>query len=692
MIRPHLLSLLAILAVAPVAASASAAPTPMTEYDVARLSYATNGVISPDGREVAYLKQVQRAPFTEPDGPAWVELHVVDGESRSRPFVTGDVNVSSPAWTADGAHIAFVAKRPGDEHAALYLIPRDGGEARRAVKHATDLRAFSLAPDGERVAFLAERAQDEAAKKLAKEGFAQKIYEEDLRPTEVYVARLSPGDAAAAKPEVVPLPGSALDVAWSPKGDRLAVTLVPEPTVDAGYMKRRVHVVDVAKEAVVAQIDTVGKLGQVEWSPDGEQLALIGSADINDPAAGRLLVASASGGAARDLMPGYLGHVRSVAWRDARTVAFVADEGVLTTVAQIDANGKGKKVLVAPGGPTFRRLTLSRDGRTAAFYGDSPAHPYEVFYGKLGKAPRRLTDSNPWLGERRLAKQEVVRYAARDGVEIEGLLIRPLERRGDARVPLILVVHGGPESNFHHGWLTNYGWPGQVSAGRGFAVFYPNYRGSTGRGVAFSKLSQGDPAGKEFDDLVDGVDHLVASGLVDKARVGVTGGSYGGYATAWCSTYYSERFAAGVMFVGVSDKISKTGTTDIPEEEFLVHALRRPWDDWRFFLERSPIYHVQKARTPLLILHGDSDPRVHPGQSLELYRFLRILGKTPVRLVLYPGEGHGNRKAGGRLDYNLRSLRWLEHYLTGPGGAPPTSAIDYQRPPSDGAAPTTTHE
>ena len=134
-----------------------------------------------------------------------------------------------------------------------------------------------------------------------------------------------------------------------------------------------------------------------------------------------------------------------------------------------------------------------------------------------------------------------------------------------------------------------------MAAARGFAVFYPNYRGSTGRGVEFSKLSQGDPAGKEFDDLVDAVDHLVAAGLVDQDKVGVTGGSYGGYATAWCATRYTDRFAAGVMFVGISDKISKVGTTDIPDEEFYVHALHRPWENWQFFLERSPIYHADGA-------------------------------------------------------------------------------------------------
>jgi dipeptidyl aminopeptidase/acylaminoacyl peptidase len=134
------------------------------------------------------------------------------------------------------------------------------------------------------------------------------------------------------------------------------------------------------------------------------------------------------------------------------------------------------------------------------------------------------------------------------------------------------------------------------------------------------------------------------------------------------------------MFVGISDLVSKAGTTDIPLEELLVHARRWPWEDWKLMLERSPISYVDRSRTPLLILDGKDDPRVHPSQSLVLYRYLKIQSKAPVRLVLYPGEGHGNRLAGHRLDYNLRAIQWMEHYLKGPGGEPPTYEIEYEAP------------
>ncbi|MFQ5412798.1 MAG: alpha/beta hydrolase family protein, partial [Phycisphaerae bacterium] len=129
-----------------------------------------------------------------------------------------------------------------------------------------------------------------------------------------------------------------------------------------------------------------------------------------------------------------------------------------------------------------------------------------------------------------------------------------------------------------------------------------------------------------------------------------------------------------------SDHVSKFGTTDIPNEMFLVHARRWPWDHWDWYRERSPLYYVKQARTPILILGGKDDTRVHPGQSMQLYRYLKTLGEVPVRLVRYPGEGHGNRKAAARLDYNLRMLRWMEHYLKGPGGDPPPHELDYDLP------------
>lgn len=654
-----------------------------TPDHVARLRAVTDAQVSPDGRYVAYAVAVPRRPGIDDDGDPWTELWMLNtGTGETRPFVTGKSTVDKPAWTPNGKGIAFLAKRGDDKFKSLYVLPVDGGEARRAVGLKSDIADFSLAPDGKRVALLATSPEDEARKKLKDKGFKQEIFEEEARVTRVSIAALF--DREGSAPRVLDVPGSVRQALWSPVGGLLAMAVTPTPSVDDGMMRQTVIVVDVEKGSTVSKVDHAAKLGGLAWSPDGTRLAFVAGEDLHDPSAGRVFVVSARGGGnPRHVSKGLSdAAVLQATWTGNDRLVVAVARGVVSGLWEIRVDGDEAltKALLGPGQPVVTGLSASSTGGLIAMVGNTARHPGEVFTWEPGGAAKRRTDSNPDLAGLRWAKQEVIRHKARDGLELEGILIHPLDTPAGGKAPLLLTVHGGPEAHVSDGWLTSYSNPGQVAAARGFAVFYPNYRGSTGRGVAFSKLGQGDAAGKEFDDLIDAVDHLVAAGIVDAGRVGVTGGSYGGYATAWCSTRYSDRFAAGVMFVGISDKLSKVGTTDIPDEEYLVHARKRPWEDWQFLLERSPIYHAGRSRTPLLILHGADDPRVHPGQSKEMYRHLKLRGSAPVRLVLYPGEGHGNRKAAARYDYQLRMLQWFAHYLQGQGGAMPGPDVDYALP------------
>ena len=559
----------------------------------------------------------------------------------------------------------------------MYRISTRGGEARKLFEYETRIDAFDVSPDGRWLAFLSEDKKSVDKEKLEGQGFNQQIFEEELVFTRLRIADLESGDGSVGRDvRTIDIDGSLRSVSFAQDGRHLLIGLTPTPLVDDSFVAQQLQVIDLEGQ-VTARVETEGKIGPASWSPDGRYVALIGSVDRNDPAAGRLQVVSAEGGLPRDLLPGLEGHISRFDWRDESTLVYVADIGTQSEIGIISADSSNQRTLLSAGKIVVTGLDAGEG--TTVVIGETPQHPGELLTVDDSGDITRLTTSNEWLSHLRFANQETIRYKARDGLELEGILVRPLEHEPGQRYPLVLVVHGGPESHYQNGWLTNYSAPGQVAAARGFAVFYPNYRGSTGRGVAFSKISQAAATGPEYDDLVDGVDHLIEIGLVDGDRVGIMGGSYGGYASAWAATYYSDRFAAAIPFVGISNAISKMGTTDIPREMYDVHHRKWLWDDWEYFAKASPIYYVTRNRTPTLILHGKEDPRVHPSQSLELYRNLKLVGQAPVRYVRYPGEGHGNRKSAARLDYALRTLRWLEHYLKGSGGDPPDPDLDYSK-------------
>jgi len=660
---------LACLLAVSLASAESAAVEGLTFEQLAATRAVTSVAVSPDGEQIAYTLRVPRTPGSEDDGAAWAELHVLTTDGPSRPFITGEVNLSTVRFTPDGRALTYESKRGDDEHTTLYSLPLSGGESKRLLECETGLSGHRLSPDGKRIAFVATVPESPERESAKENGYTQEIFEEDWLPRRIWIAA---ADGESPEPKPIEIEGSAFGVEWLPDGTALAATIAPRPLIDDRYMKRRIHIIDVETGAIRTIIESPGKLGAFAVSPDGTKIALISAADPNDPSAGRLMLAPVSGGTPKELLPELAAHVTSLAWNDDHTLTFVTGEGTETRLARLDLRSSKMTTLFVSGSgaPVVTGLAVSAGRGGVALVGETPQHPGEIYDLGADGTPRRRTDSNPWLASVQLGRQEVVKWKSRDGLELEGVLVHPLESKGPA--PLILMVHGGPEGHDRNGWVTNYSRPAQLAAARGFASFFPNYRGSTGRGVAFSKLGQGDAAGAEFDDLIDAVDHLIATKVADGERVGITGGSYGGYATAWCSTRYTDRFRAGVMFVGISNKVSKGLTTEIPVEDEMVHTRFSPWTRWKFSLERSPIYHAEKSRTPLLIAHGSADSRVHPSQSLQLYRALKLIGKTPVRYVRYPGEGHGNRRAAARDDYTHRLIRWMEHFLIdGATEAPP---------------------
>jgi dipeptidyl aminopeptidase/acylaminoacyl peptidase len=245
------------------------------------------------------------------------------------------------------------------------------------------------------------------------------------------------------------------------------------------------------------------------------------------------------------------------------------------------------------------------------------------------------------------------------GLEIHGLVMLP---GGEPPHPTIVVIHGGPTWAWKHSFDPGYALP---LAAAGYAVFLPNYRGSTGRGQAFTRLNVGDPAGDEFEDILRGVDHVVDAGLADGDRLGVTGASYGGYLTGWavCTT---DRFKAGVMVSGIVDMLSCHLTCNHAFSEFIFEGDHRDPEKLRLFMERSPITHAANAKTPTLILHGSEDQCTPLGQAEELYQAL-VLNGTPTELVVYPREGHGFREREHAADAVRRTVEWFERYVEGRG-------------------------
>ena len=671
-----------LAALAVLGTSTTAEARGMTPWDVAKLQSVGTTEISPDGKHVAYTMSVPRIPMEDENGSNWSNLFVYDVEAgTSRPFVTGEISVGNVTWTPDGSHIAFLAKRDGDEKKALYVINALGGEARKVIEHDENIAEYAFNDDGTRLVFLAKEGKTEREEELEDDGFDMEFYEENLKNNQMFVVDVDLTNyrgAMTGEVTEVEIDGHPTDLHYRPGHEHVLVRIAEDSRIDLRYMFTQWNLVDLATGDVAGAIETEGKLGSAAISPDGNKVAFIGSVDINDPAEGQLMVASITGGSATNLMPGVMGHVNGVAWKNDSTILYLLDKDVATEVGEIAATGGDPKVLIGQNDEVVASMSVSDDGKTMAFRSESYAHPYELFVGRTGSTPERATNSNPWLSEIDMGTQVLHEWTAEDGTELQGILIQPVGYQHGQSYPLIAVIHGGPEAHERNGWKTYYSRAGQVAAAQGYFVWYPNYRGSTGKGHAFTLTSQGDPGGKEFDDIVDGVEDLIASGLVTEGKVGITGGSYGGFASAWGATKLSEHFQASVMFVGISEQFSKFGTTDIPRESQLVHQTpHKVYNDWQFFLERSPIYHAKGSKTPLLILHGKDDPRVHPTQSMTMYRYFEHMADAPVRLVWYPGEGHGNRKAAGKLDYNFRMMRWMNHFLKEGGTEKPAWDIDY---------------
>ncbi len=636
-----------------------------SSYDILRTKYVLETAVSPDGNFIAYTVHVPR-PLTDDAGADYKYLFVYDVNTASSYGLLADkVSISSIGWTPDSKLITFRAKLNEDKTIQVYVISPEGGDPVKLTDFSESVLQYRFSPNGVDLAFVSLSPKDPVKEELKERGFDAEIYEEEYRDRNLYVWNIKSQSPA---PRQLTKGVSVFDFRWSPDGKQIAAFIAEKNLIDYSYMFKDVYIIDLATGEKKLQLDVPGKLDYMAWSPDGRHLALIAASNINDAVAGSLFITevpnSKSFDELRNYAEGFEGSIKRVDWKDNNTVLFLAEEGVDITLSQQGIDDAERELLIKPGKVVFHNFSL--EGDLIAFAGNTWQHPSELYaFTLVDQKLSKLTDMNPWLSGIKLGKQEAISYSARDGLEIQGVLIYPVDYKEGERYPLICMIHGGPEAAMQNGWQTYYSRWGQIATAKGFFVFMPNYRASSGRGVDFVMKGFGDTGGAEFTDVLDGIDYLVDKGLVDKNRVGIGGGSYGGFFAAYGASRYSDYFAASVMFVGISDHYSKRYTTDIPFESYYVH-----WGFWAeekmdFVRERSPITYASNCKTPLLILGGKDDPRVHPSQSLEMYRAVTLHGKAPVRLVRYPGEKHGNRKNTSRLDYALRTMRWFEYYLKG---------------------------
>jgi len=634
-----------------------------TSYDLLRMKYVVETAISPDGNYIAYTVHVPRQ-LTDKPGNNYRYLYLYDLDNEKSVELLGDnISISSIDWMPDSKSVTFLAKLNDDIYTQVYQLPIDSNDPVSITNSDHAVLQYQISKDGNQLAFVSSSEVSEEKQKLLESGFDTEIYEEEYLDRNLYLINL---ESRSMKPRQLTEKVSVYDFQWSPDGKRISAFIADKNLVDYSYMFIRVYLIDTFTGNRSLHLENPGKISQMAWSPDSKHIAFIAASAINDAVTGSLFITEVPNTKKFEELINYADglklSIRNVEWKDDNTVIFRSEEGVDISLSEQGIGDKERKMLIMPGQIVFKSFDINND--FISLDGSNSKHPSELYgFTIIDKKLTKLTDVNPWLQTINLAKQEKIIYNARDGLEIQGILFYPLNYEAGKKYPLIVYIHGGPEHSNSNGWQTAYNRWGQIAAAKGFFVFMPNYRASSSRGVDFTMKGLGDLAGAEFNDVIDGIDYLIAKGMVDKDNVGIGGGSYGGYFSAWAATRFTERFAAAVVFVGISDQVSKRLTTDIPYEDYFVH-----WGIWTYenedlVWERSPVRYVKGSKTPTLILGGKEDTRVHPSQSLELYRGLKLHGDAPVRLVRYPGEGHGNLKNTSRLDYNLRTMRWFEYYL-----------------------------
>jgi dipeptidyl aminopeptidase/acylaminoacyl peptidase len=650
-------------------------PTPraMVPEDITRIRFVSDPQIAPDGRTVAFVVTTLSAEKDEYCSNVWV-VPTAGGEPRR--FTTGPRRDTAPRWSPDGTRLAFISEREAGKKGQLHVMPAAGGEAIRLtdLRHGAGAPAWS--PDGRRLAFAARvggapEPESEEEKRKSKppriittmkyrwngEGFT---YDRRLQ---VFVVEADGGEVR----QVTEGDYDHTDPGWAPDGRSIVFTAARHDDRDHDDAAD-VWVVPVEGGAPRRLTATRGPAVHAAFSPVGDAVAYLGRAEAN--AFGHnvaVFTVAAASGAPRNLTAGF---DRSCAplpvapvWNPSGdAITFAAEDQGTLGVYRVPAGG-GPVTRIVTGERVVGGFSISRDGGTIAFAASDPVSPAEVFVCDAGGGSERaLTDLNrDWKREVARSRPERFRFE-RAGMTVDAWIMKPFGFAPGARYPLLVNVHGGPHAQYGYPFLDEF----QVQAGAGYTVLYTNPRGSQGYGEAFTRAVVGDWGGGDVADVLAGLDEALRRfDWIDRDRLGLLGGSYGGFVTSWI-VGHSARFRAACSERAVNSHVTMFGSSDIGHL-FNVGELggARPWEDMAKYLERSPLTYAKDITTPLLIIHSEDDLRCPIGEAEQLFMALKTL-RRDVTFVRFPDENHELSRSGKprhRLERFRIILDWFAKYL-----------------------------
>jgi dipeptidyl aminopeptidase/acylaminoacyl peptidase len=654
----------------------------MTIDYIMSLRVASDPRISPNTGFVAYVVTQADMKTNFRNSDVWVVPS--HGFGQPRQLTNSPKRDDSPRWSPDSQRIAFISDRDGK--AQLYVLSLYGGEPIKLTDVKTAVQSFEWSPDGKRIAYIAADPLPEVREKEKRDGFDQIVVDENYQFAHINIIEVLPyletdNIEMLSQIKLDYRLRHAVELEWSPDGKFIAFTARETPKL-ADTLTTEIFVVDLSgnKPGSPYQVTLNDRSeSNLAWSPDGKKISFL-STEEKYPSIGPLriqwvMAPDTSITGARSIkrpdviLPQFEGYITKHDWSaDGRFIYFTADLRTGRRIGRVSPDGK--KLELQPGeGGLEGPFTLTSISDRIAYIKEDPTHPADVWTGSISPEStgggfinnqKQLTRVNHHIDRLAFGRVEVIRWKSKDGREIEGVLVYPIDYQQGKRYPLITSLHGGPEGAYTLSFMASYGEFPHVYAGAGYASFFPNFRGSSNYGAEFASANVGDLGGGDYEDVMSGVDYLIGRGIADPARLAIKGYSYGGYLAGWIIGH-TDRFKAAVFGAGLSNAISYYSTGDIQYQRETLHQ-GTPWSNNKNMIERSPVMYLQNAKTPSLIYHGEKDERVPLGQSLETYMGLKK-AKVPTQLVIYPREGHGLREPKHQLDKMRRELKWIETNL-----------------------------